>query len=194
MILLLATPEARKQAEEEQRLALLLRRQMALYKDTLMQHANELVEEHFRQVARGNCLKASQLNNLEGVAFSADNPGKVIQFINKQAQKDIDKKPERQGWTHNKLHEKLEGKISIITGQQRGRKTEVNGLKDTIITAVQQRAESAPAVSESVLGQWLSKEREQDIQMELLREFMAYFVTFYILKAKEVPGHTEEDD
>ena len=45
------------------------------------------------------------------------------------------------------------------------------------------------------MNSWFSAEREQEIQMELLREFASYFRVFYDLKAAELgPTEGREED
>jgi len=47
-------------------------------------------------------------------------------------------------------------------------------------------------IPETMMNTWFNAEREQEIQMELLREFASYFTVFYALKKTE--GGAEPDD
>jgi hypothetical protein len=194
MITQIATEEARSQANEKKQLALLLLREISLEKDQLMSEAAQLVNEHFADIGSGNILKAAQLKNLEGVAFSSINAGEVIKFINNQAKKELDKKPEKQGWLYKELNKNLLAKIEQITGRFPGRATGTPGRKDIIIESVHTRAAKPPAISEGAVNNFFTKDREQDIQMELLREFISYFATFYVLKAKESSGQEIKEE
>ena len=181
-------------AADAKRLSLLLRRQIALQKESLMSDADELVQEHFEVISKRNCLKDAQLKNLEGVAFSAENPGEVVKFIRRQAAKDLLKKPDKQAWTHNQLNQKLEHKTTEITGRLPGKTTGPSGAKDDVIANVRAAAEEEPPVMEESLGKWSSKELELEIQLELLREFIAQFSVFYALKARTVSSNEEGED
>jgi len=171
---------------EGRRLALLLRRQIALEKDVLMGVASDLVKGHFVSIERNsNILRDAQLKNLEGVAFSALNRAEVIKFINKQADKDGDQKPDKQKWVFNELHKNLLARMAQIAGRD-ARKTEGEpGSKDRIVASVKEKASASPSIPESVVNAWFIAEREQEIQMELLREFISHFAVFYTLQASE---------
>ena len=47
------------------------------------------------------------------------------------------------------------------------------------------------SIPKGEIEKWLGAEREQDIQMELLRDFVAHFTVFYAVKLPE--SGTEED-
>jgi hypothetical protein len=50
-------------------------------------------------------------------------------------------------------------------------------------------------IPKTIVTSWFSPEREQEIQMELLREFASYFRVFYDLKAAELgPTAVGEED
>jgi hypothetical protein len=175
--------ERRKKTEEKRRLALLLRRELALKKDELMNDAKSLVEVHFSNISNKNYLKPNQLKNLEGVAFTALNIGEITKFIAKQSDKEKDKSDKK--WKHNDLNKKLTDKINRIAGRQPGKTTGDDGNKDEALKEVKSRAAEMPPVSEEVIAEWFSKDRELEVQLELLRDFVSYFATFYALEAGE---------
>lgn len=188
MIAQTLTQEERRKTEERRRLSLLLRRELALKKDELMNDARSLVEEHFSDISKKNYLKPNQLKNLEGVAFTALNIGEITKFIAKQSDKEKEKSDKK--WKHNDLNKKLTEKINRIAGRQPGKTTGDEGNKDEALKEVKIKAEELPPVSEDVIAEWFSRDRELEVQMELLRDFVSYFATFYSLEA----GEQEEED
>jgi hypothetical protein len=174
-----------KTTDQERHLALLLRRRLALEKDFLMGVARARIEEHFNAIVEENFLRDAQLKNLEGVAFSALNRGEVIKFINKQADKDRDQRPERQKWVVNNLDKQLLAEIAQIAGREAGKTSGEIGRKDAVAASVKEKATASGVIVEGAVNAWFDAEREQEIQMELLREFISHFAVFYTLKANE---------
>ena len=160
-----------------------------------MNEAQDLLEGHFTSVGDDNILKGSQLKNLEGVAFTSLAPSQVINFIKHQATKDQNqnaKKPDKQKWICNELAKKLEAQITQIVGRTAGKTSGEGGHKDAVLTRVKEKTGSE--IPPAFVDAWLNAEREQEIQMELLREFISYFTVLYANKAA---GHgmspSEED-
>jgi hypothetical protein len=177
-------------------LALLLRRQLAFEKDSLMRAVQDLVDTHFASIQKENLLRGSQLKNLEGFAFSSLHQGAVVSFIKSQASKDRkqnENKPDKQKWISNDLDQKLCHCITEIVGREVGKTTGETGRKDAVMARVKEKA--GTEIPKTIVTSWFSPEREQEIQMELLREFASYFRVFYDLKAAELgPTAVGEED
>lgn len=186
---------ARNAVDYQRQLALLLRRQLALTKDSLMNEAQDLLEEHFASIGNDNILKGSQLKNIEGVAFTSLAPSEVINFIRHQASKDQNQnaaKPAKQKWICNELDKKLIAQLTQIVGRTAGKTSGESGHKDAVLTRVREKTGSG--IPAAFVDAWLNAEREQEIQMELLREFVSYFTVLYANKAAEHgTGPSEEE-
>ena len=194
-------------AEDRRRLEFILRREVALRKDSLMSDAHAMVEEHFSSIhSKDNVLKASQLSNLENVARTATNWGQVALFINNQSGKEEkkygkkaadDDRHQRGGdkraWTHNDLNLKLSQKLEQVVGRDVKRGSGKEGVKDDVVATVRGIA-ARQSIPEDVLEAYLDGNVKQEIQMELLREFVAHFAAFYVLRSAKFTGHSGEEE
>ena len=172
------------QKNYERQLSLLLRRELELANDSLLEAANNLVDEHFdADIAKKNVLKNNQLNNLNNVAFTSLSPGKVVAFIAKQAEKDKKNEREKRTWACNDLCDKLLKKNREITGN----------TKESLITEVKDKARRV-AIPENEVDTWFTSERDQEIAITLLRQFISQFTVFYGLKAVERFGSGENEE
>jgi len=193
-------------AEDRRRLEFMLRREVSLHKDSLMSDAHTLVEDHFASIhSKDNILKAAQLSNLENVARTASNWGQVALFINNQSGKEEkrygkksseDDRPRREGdkrgWTHNELNLKLSQKLEQIVGRDVRKGSGKEGVKDDVVAVIRGIA-AKQYVPDDVVEAYLDGYVKQEIQMDLLREFVSHFAAFYVLKSAKFMGQSEED-
>lgn len=169
-------------AEIERALNLMSFRQAELAKNELMAKAEDLVNDHFEQIEKNNILKSAQLKNLEGVAFTALVKAPVLNFIQKQANKEDPNKPERSKWTHNDLNKSLSEAINTIT------------TNDVEFVCERLTEEAGQAqIDDNSVETWLTKERKAEVEINMARSFLSYFATYYATKARDF-GVTEEDE
>jgi hypothetical protein len=81
------------------------------------------------------------------------------------------------------LHKRLSEAIDAV----------IADYAEPMLETLKERAQEAQISVESVTA-WFTKERKADVEINMVRNFLTYFATYYETKAKELGGAEEEEE